>query len=127
MEFIGRSIMAYFVRREQAEKAQSILRREGYTTVQLDRNHRFGGQGTETMHNPLTGDFGGLADLTVGEEGTGAEDAALLATDVSASGLAHAKEPGGDLQERAWMLTVVTTEDRTNRAVQILEDTGGLV
>lgn len=128
MKLIGRSILAYFSRREIAEEAQNRLRQEGFGAVQLDRMSRYGGEESEQLHNPLTGDFGSLAELTAGADIGGDDDAgALIAADTAASGLAHGQ--GGDpgVQERAWVLTVVTTEDRANRVVQILEDAGGVV
>lgn len=128
MKLIGRSILAYFTRREHAEEAQGRLRREGYDTVQLDRISRYGGEASEQLHNPLTGEFGSLAELTAGADIDGDEDAgALLAADTAASGLAHGHGEDTELQEQAWVVTVVTTEDQTNRAVQILEDMGGFV
>lgn len=128
MKLVGRSILAYYTRREEAEQAQSRLRREGFDTVQLARIGRYGGESAQQLHNPLTGDFGSLADLTAGADTGGDDDAgALIAADTSASGLAHGQDYDPGIQERAWVLTVVTTEDRANRAVHILEDTGGVV
>src|SRR5690625_1872423 len=104
VKLIGRSILAYFTRRENAEEAQSRLRREGYGTVQLDRISRYGGEAAERLHNPLTGEFGSLAELTAGADIDGDEDAgALIAADTAASGLAHGHGEDTELQERAWV------------------------
>lgn len=127
MKLVGRSILAYFTRREEAEEAQNRLRRDGYGTVQLDRMSRYGGDSSEQLHNPLTGNIDSLAGLTAGMDPGDEDEAVLIAADASASGLAHGEGPDAGIQERAWVLTVVTEEDRANRAVQILEDTGGLV
>src|SRR5690625_2390599 len=108
MKLIGRSILAYYSRREQAEEAQSRLRHEGYGTVQLDRMSRYGGEAAQQVQNPLTGDFGSLAELTAGADIDGDADAgALIAADTSASGLAHGHTGEPSVRERAWVLTVV--------------------
>lgn len=127
MKLIGRSILGYYVRREQAEEAIARLRREGFETVQLDRISRYGGEAAQQRHNPLTGDFDSLASLSAGADIDGDADAgALIAADPTASGLA-AVDYGPGTAGRAWLVTVVTTEDRANRAVHILEETGGSV
>lgn len=127
MKLTGRSILAYFTRREEAEEAQNRLRREGYVTVQLDRMSRYGGDSAQRLHNPLTGDIDSLAGVTAGMDAGDEDEAVLIAADASASGLAHGEGDDAGIQERAWVLTVVTEEDRANRAVQILEETGGAV
>lgn len=128
MKLIGRSILGYYTRREDAERAMSRLRRAGFETVQLDRIGRYGGEETEQLHNPLTGSFDSLADLTAGADTDGDDDSGvLIAADTSASGLAHGSNYDEGIEERAWVVTVVTTEDRANRAVQILEEAGGTV
>ena len=62
MNLVGRSVLAYFTRREHAERARSALRQEGFDTVQLDRIGTYGGQSSQTLHNPLTGGVESLAD-----------------------------------------------------------------
>lgn len=128
MKLIGRSILAYYSRREKADEALTQLRQAGFDTVQLNRISRYGGEETEQLHNPLTGSFGSLANLTAGADTDGGDDSGvLIAADTSASGLAHGLNYDEGIQERGWLITVVTSEDRANRAVQILEDTGGTV
>lgn len=127
MNLVGRSILAYFSRREQAERAQSALRQDGFDTVQLDRIGRYGGESAQQLHNPVTGNIDSLADLSAGADTDGGDAGVLIAADTSASGLAHGQDFDPGVQERAWLVTVVTGEDRVNRAVQILEDTGGTV
>ncbi|OUM97721.1 MAG: hypothetical protein BAA04_08380 [Firmicutes bacterium ZCTH02-B6] len=124
MELFGRSILGYFVHREQAERAKADLRRAGFDTVQVDRIDP-GHAGADTLYNPLTGRFDGLAELTgaAGDMGGGP----LAAADPDASGLAHTTANRGEAERPHWIVTVVTTEDQVNRAVQILEDAGGLV
>lgn len=130
MKLIGRSILAYYTHRGQAEDAQAQLRRQGFDTVQLDRISRYGGESAQQLHNPLTGAFGSLASLSAGADTDGDDDAGvLIAADTSASGFADGGgadyAPG--VHEQAWLITVVTSEDRANRAVHILEETGGTV
>lgn len=127
MDLVGRNVLAYFTRREQAERARSVLRQEGFDTVQVDRIGRYGGESSQALHNPLTGNIESLADLSAGADTDGSDAGVLIAADTSASGLAHGHDFDPDIEERAWLVTVVTGEDRINRAVQILEDTGGTV
>lgn len=124
VELLGRSILAYFSRREDAERAQTHLRRAGFDTVQLDRLSPAGPGGSDRPHNPLTGRMAGLAELT---GAAGDEGGPLLAADPDASGLAHELEEGPVPGQPAWLLTVVTSEDHVNRAVHILEEAGGVV
>ncbi len=44
-----RSVLAYFARREEAERAYSRLREAGYDTVQLDEIRRYGGESTQRL------------------------------------------------------------------------------
>lgn len=131
MKIHGRSILAYFTRREHAEQARSALRKEGFDTVQVDRIGRYGGESAQILHNPLTGNIDSLADLSAGADTDGGDAGPLLAADTGASGLADGQAPEDDtapgMEHPAWLVTVVTGEDRINRAVQILEDTGGMV
>lgn len=127
VDLVGRNVLAYFTRREHAERARSVLRQEGFDTVQLDRISRYGGESAQELHSPLTGNIDSLADLSAGADTDGGDAGALIAADTSASGLAHGHDYDPGIQERTWVVTVVTGEDRINRAVQILEDTGGTV
>ncbi|HEY8496601.1 MAG TPA: hypothetical protein VIK98_06180 [Limnochordales bacterium] len=122
MELLGRSILGYFAHREQAEQAKAHLRRAGFDTVQVDRLDS-GQAGADTLHNPLTGRVASLADLT----GVADEGGPLLAASPDASGLAHEVDETLLGHKPTWIVTVVTTEDHVNRAVQILEEAGGVV
>lgn len=126
MTEFGRNILAYFNDRAQAERAQAELRQQGYATVQLDRMTRHGGGAATEVTNPVTGDVQGLADLTASADTTGDDTGPLLAAGADASGLAHTGDHQGT-GGKAWIVTVVTAEDEVNRAVQILEDSGGTV
>lgn len=131
MTWAGRSVLAYFTRREQAEQARRALRHEGFETVQLDRIGRYGGGSSPVLHTALTGDGDSLADMTAGADTGGGDAGPLLAADPAASGLADGLSAEQDvlpgMEHPAWLVTVVTGEDRVNRAVQILEDAGGVV
>src|SRR5690606_37006738 len=112
MNLVGRSVLAYFTRREHAERARSALRQEGFDTVQLDRIGTYGGQSSQTLHNPLTGGVESLADLSAGADTDGGDAGALLAADTAASGLADGQAPEQDvapgMEHPAWLVTVVT-------------------
>lgn len=131
MDLVGRNVLAYFTRHEHAERARSALRQEGFDTVQVERIGRYGGESAHVLHNPLTGNIESLADLSAGADTDGGDAGALLAADTAASGLADGQALEQDtapgMEDRAWLVTVVTGEDRVNRAVQILEDAGGTV
>src|SRR5690606_20763704 len=88
MACAGRSVLAYFTRREQAEQARRALRHEGFETVQLDRIGRYGGGSSPVLHNALTGGGDSLADMTAGADTGGGDAGPLLAADPAASGLA---------------------------------------
>ena len=132
MAWQGRSILAFFTRREDAEAAARSLRREGFESVRVDRVSRseegYGRGGSQVVHNPLTGDIGSLADLTLGTRLAGDDDAAVaLAAHPAASGMAHSGPGAQGHLERAFLVTVLTTEESANRAVDILERHGGMV
>ncbi|HEY8418344.1 MAG TPA: hypothetical protein VIK93_09975 [Limnochordales bacterium] len=126
MELVGRSILAYFTRHDQAERAKAELRRAGFETVQVDRLGT-DEAGAHRLHNPLTGRIESLADLTLGVDTGGGDAGPLLAADPDTSGLAHELDADPGAPAPAWIVTVVTTEDQVNRAVHILEDAGGIV
>jgi len=126
VELVGRSILAYFTRQDQAERAKTELRQAGFETVQLDRLGP-GDAGADRLHNPLTGQIDSLAELTTGVGMDGDDAGPLLAANPDASGLAHQLDPTRGAWASTWIVTVVTTEDQVNRAVHILEDAGGVV
>ncbi|MBO8141972.1 MAG: hypothetical protein H0Z37_07330 [Firmicutes bacterium] len=126
MDILGRSILASFHRREDAQQAMRALRREGFT-VQLDRASPYPGAETGQREHALAGQVGTLSDPAAVGDATGEDPRAFLdASGVVAPGLDRGlNEPSAG--QNTWLVTVVTEEDRVNRAVQILEDAGGTV
>ena len=129
MKINGRSILAYFTRREHAEQARSALRKEGFDTVQVDRIGRYGGESAQILHNPLTGNIDSLADLSAGADTDGG-DAALFLRRTRAHPASRTvsprrrRPPGMEPPPGSSPSSPVKT---VSTAVQILEDTGGMV
>lgn len=119
---VGRSVLAYFTRREQAELACSLLRQEGYDTVQLDEISRYASHGADRLHDPFTGRIDGMTEWS----GDAGDAGPLINSDPAASGFGQGGAEAG-IPAASWLVTVVTGEDGVNRAVQILEDAGGAV
>lgn len=122
-----RSVLAYFARREEAERACSRLREAGYDTVQLDEISQYGGESTQRLQNPLTGRIDSLADLSAGADTDGGDTGPLIAADVTASGFAGRDPIAAGMPAYNWLVTVVTDADAVDRAVQIVESEGGFV
>ncbi|MFO7265884.1 MAG: hypothetical protein FWJ73_05460 [Limnochordales bacterium] len=118
---VGRSVLAYFARREQAELACSLLRQEGYDTVQLGPAPR----AAEKPAGSYPDRIDGLADWSAADDASGAGEP-VVELDSDAEGLSR-EDAGWPWGGPSWVVTVVTGEDGVNRAVQILEDAGGAV
>lgn len=121
---VGRSVLAYFARREQAELACSLLRQEGYDTVQLDEVALPGETGDRAA-GPHPGGIDGLAEWGASDE----HDAGgpLIGAEEDSQSFVPGDVAGPGETGPSWVVTVVTGEDGVNRAVQILEDAGGAV
>lgn len=116
------SILAYFPSSTKATEAAEALKAMGIKEVQVDRVSRYGVTNDREYNNPIAGQ----ADTNTGLTLFGADvdqfsnnDARILmGADPSVSGLAldGYSQPGG----KAFLLTVVTSTDRVDEAVQLL-------
>ncbi|SHE88475.1 MULTISPECIES: hypothetical protein [Desulfofundulus] len=123
-----RSILAYFPSSTSARRAMEELKSAGYDTLTLDRVSRFGVEDNAEINYPLAGRADSITGLTLFSTGTGlteSDSRVLRAADPSVSGMAACDYglAGGS----AFLLTVVTGEDRVQEAVEILKKHGARV
>ncbi|SHJ40347.1 hypothetical protein SAMN02745219_02480 [Desulfofundulus thermosubterraneus DSM 16057] len=124
-----RSILAYFPSSTRARRAMEELRSAGYDTISLDRVSRFGVEDDAEINNPIAGRAETITGLTLFSAGTdslsNSESRVLKAADPSVSGMAAYDY--GTAGGRAFLVTVVTSEDKVQGAVDILEKHGAQV
>ncbi len=112
-----RSILAYFPTAQQAQEAKEILNQQGFTEARIDRVSEY--PNTELYGNSSAT----LSTLILGAESYDGPSP-LLAADPDASGMAGYSELPGS---KSFLLTLVSTEDKINQAVQILKEHGARV
>jgi len=104
------------------------LKQAGFQNIQIDRISRYGVESDAHFNNPIN-NASSLAGLTIYSDGTGENlgdsGRVLLAADPSASGY-------GDIDYglsggRAFLLALVTSEDRVDEAVNIIKKNEGMV
>lgn len=124
-----RSILAYFPSSEKAQKAADELNQAGFGETQIDRVSRHGVINNSRRNNPLNRakTLTGLTLYSGRNSGEALSDAGriLLAADASASGFGD--HNSGVAGGHAFLLTLVTTEDKVNEAVEILQRNSGEV
>lgn len=118
-----RSILAYFPTSSKARQAGRELQRAGFTEMQIDRISRFGFNADASFDNPINNadTLSGLTQFSADGESRNT----LLAAEPSASGIGN--RGYGVAGGRAFLLTLVTTEDRVEEAVQIIKKNDGMV
>lgn len=113
-----KSILAYFPTDTKAMEAQEVLNQQGFNETQIDRVSSY----------PNTSPYGSstatLATMVLGNQAYDELPSPLLASDPSASGMAGSHDLPG---KTAFLLTLVTSEDKVNQAVQILKEHGASV
>ncbi|MEW5761581.1 MAG: hypothetical protein AB1776_00030 [Bacillota bacterium] len=123
-----RAVLGYFATDIDAAQAAEALRVAGFTTVETDRISRFGVSLDPEQNYAVGGRGASLAALTIygeGGEDVGPDSRVLLAADPSASGMA-AKDYGV-AGGRAFLVTVVTSDERAGEAAAIIKNYGGEV
>ncbi|GAB6934976.1 MAG: hypothetical protein C0P64_000950 [Bacillota bacterium] len=118
-----RTILAAFRSEDDARTAARRLRDLGIAAVDIGRVHPYPHEGAaDRPTHPLTGRIQSLANLTLGAADPNPDAAALLAADVSASGMADGNpfELGRDI-----VLTAVVPAARAAEAERIVRDAGG--
>jgi hypothetical protein len=120
-----RSILATFPGTLQAEEAAQRLKEEGYDAVDVTSIGQFGYEPNSHISDPLAGQAITLSGLTIfgGNEDHLGAAGPLLAASPLASGQS-ASDAGGGF---GVLLTVVTTEESINRAVELIKEYGGQV
>lgn len=123
-----RSILAYFPTSGDAQKAAESLKQSGIETAQIDRVSRYGAKSDEHFNNPINRAVT-VTGPTLFSDGTGGDqdinERVLLAADPSVSG--YGDTDYGVAGGKAFLLTVVTTEDKIEGAVDIIKQNGGMV
>ncbi|WP_018213539.1 hypothetical protein [Desulfitobacterium hafniense] len=118
-----RNILAYFNTVEQAEVIANRIKDLGITDVQIDRIHKFSEGTADHLMNPLTGQIGSLADLTLGSGGGDAGP--LMAADTSASGMS---DGGGTAASgRDILLAAIVDESQFEQLRQEIRAQDGLI
>lgn len=121
-----RSILAYFDSGTRAEAAEHLLRQAGFTEVQFDQVGRYGYDEEPNRNRPAIagGEPSEVTAVLYGNERAMTQDVrVLLNATPSASGMAGVQEEGW----RNFLVTVVTTDDRVDEAVKLIQENGGRV
>ncbi|MFZ5651892.1 MAG: hypothetical protein ACOY4I_13705 [Bacillota bacterium] len=123
-----RSILAYFPSGDAAREAAGALESSGYDRPQVDRVSRYGTTADSHVNNPINRAVTGIGP-TLYSDGTGGElsdsERVLLAADPSASGIGNYNY--GVAGGKAFLLTLVTTEENIGPAEKIISRYGGMV
>lgn len=123
-----RSVLAYFPSSGRASAAVKELKEKGYENVQLDRVSRYGVKNDAEYDSPLSGrpTVTGLTLFSSDTDGISGDDTrVLMLADPSATG--YGSPDYGVAGGNAFLVTVVTGEDRLERALEILKRHGGSV
>lgn len=118
------SILAYFPSSDKAKEAAEALKSMGIEEVQIDRISRYGVSNDREINNPISGQADTLTGLTLFSADTDqfADNDAriLMGADPSVSGMAANNYGIGG--GKSFLLTVVTSTDRVDEAVQLLTE-----
>lgn len=118
-----RSILAYFPTSSKARRAGEELKQAGFSEMQIDRVSRFGFNADASFDNPINNadTLSGLTQFSADGESRNT----LLAAEPAASGFGD--KDYGVAGGQAFLLTLVTTDDRVEEAVQIIKGNDGTV
>ena len=123
-----KSILAYFPTSAAAEQAAGELKKAEFGTVQVDRISRYG-VNTDTHYNNPINRAVTISGPTIysdsDAENRNNSERVLLAADPSASGIGD--KDYGVAGGRAFLLTLVTSEDKADQAESIISARGGKV
>jgi hypothetical protein len=122
-----RSMLASFPDSRRAQEAAAALREAGFVQVQVDRISRFGVESDAAYNNPINraGSLSGLTQFAAGSNPDTDTGRVLEAADPAASGVG---DPGyGVAGGKAFLVTLVTGEDRVTEAVSLIKENGGTV
>lgn len=122
-----RSVLSYFATSNKARQAVDALKASGITEVQLDRVSRFGANNNAEYNNPIN-HANTITGPTIFSKDNFLEDPAkrvLMGADPSASG--YGCDDYGVAGGKAFMVVVVTNEDKLDEAVEIIKQHDGMV
>ncbi|SHE50016.1 hypothetical protein [Desulforamulus putei] len=121
-----RSLLAYFPSSTRAEAAVQELKRMGISEVSLDRVSRYGATANAALNNPVN-DAETLTGLTLFSANTSRlmdADARILMS-ADPSNYAMAADDYGVAGGKAFLVTVVTTDEMGDKAARVLAKHGG--
>lgn len=120
-----RSILAYFPTSNAAEEAMEALRIAGIKELQLDRVSKYGVSYDDNYNNPLN-QANTLTGLTLYSTNkdvfTDNDERILMGADPSVSGMAAVGY--GSPGEKAFLVTIVTNDEKVDQAASILKSKG---
>lgn len=123
-----RSVLSYFPTSSAAQRAARQLQEAGIKTTQVDRVSRYGAKTDENYNNPINHAVT-VTGPTLFSDSTGGDmtdsERILRGADPSVSG--YGSPDYGAAGGKAFLLTVVTTEDKLDQAVGIIEKNEGYV
>ncbi|MFH5182749.1 hypothetical protein ACHHV8_09020 [Paenibacillus sp. TAB 01] len=121
-----KNILAYFHSPAQAESIVPKLRALRVAEVSVDRIGELHGAEVGQNVNPMTGDFPGLAYLTLGSDGPAVTGGILAAASVDANGLSSGGEYDED-NRLDTIMTVIVDEQYHEQALRVIQDGGGKI
>jgi hypothetical protein len=118
-----RSILSYFSTSDQAAAAQKELWEMGIEVAEVDQfGHVPDSEWTDELYNPLAGEIQSNTNL-VEDTALEGDSAQLLISDPAVNGLA-----GSDhVRARSFILTVVTDDEKVDKAVRVIKKHQGYV
>lgn len=124
-----RSILAYFPSSNRAQDAASELKEQGYSGIQIDRVSRYGVSHDTEINNPIAGRAETGTGLTFYGANVGSfednDTRILQGADPSNSGYGDTNY--GIAGGKAFLLTLVTSDDNVDKAVSIIKNHHGQV
>lgn len=122
-----RSILAYFPSSEAAQRAANALQKAGLGQLQIDRISRYGVEADASFNNPINRSLTVAGPTIYSNSGEFLSDSerVILAAEPSASG--YGDSGYGIAGGQAFLLTLLTSEDKVEEAVGIIKKSGGKV
>ncbi|MBX5435802.1 MAG: hypothetical protein IRZ33_01140 [Alicyclobacillaceae bacterium] len=117
-----RTVLASFHSEADASRAAEQIRALGIPVAQVDELHAYGGEPPERHAFIISGQFPGLASITLSHTPDSRDAGVLLAADPSASGMSDGED---NVTGRNWLLTVVCPEHLVEDVVRLIKDCGG--
>lgn len=119
-----KNILAYFKTIEQAEQIANQIKSLGISDVQIDRIHQYpGGDTSDQLMNPATGQIGSLSNLTLGN--ISGDVGPLTAADTSVSGMSNGG--GSFVTGRDVLLAAIVDESQFDSIREQIRSQGGLI